>query len=50
MELQYHGADCLRLTTKKSVIITDPKSDITNIKPDLKKATIVLATQTAFEP
>ena len=50
MEIQYHGADCLRLTTKKSVIITDPVSDIAVIKPDLKKATIILATQPAFEP
>ncbi len=50
MELQYHGANCLRITTKKSVILVDPHSDIAEIKPDLKKATIALATQPSYVP
>jgi L-ascorbate metabolism protein UlaG (beta-lactamase superfamily) len=50
MELQYHGANCLRITTKKSVIVVDPQSDIAEIKPDLKKATIALATQSLYVP
>lgn len=50
MELQYHGANCLRITTKKSVIVVDPVSDITELKTDLKKATIALATQSAYVP
>ena len=50
MELQYHGANCLRITTKKSVILVDPRSDIAEIKPDLKKATIALATQSLYVP
>lgn len=49
MELQYNGANCLKMTTiKKSVIIIDPKSDVANIKPDLKKAVAILATQSQY--
>lgn len=50
MELQYFGANSLRLSTKKSVLAVDPVSDITTIKPDLKKATTVLASQAALKP
>jgi L-ascorbate metabolism protein UlaG (beta-lactamase superfamily) len=50
MEIQYHGADCVRITTKKSVILIDPKSDITEIKPDLKKVNAILATQEILVP
>lgn len=45
MELQYFGANGLKFTTKKSVIVVDPMSDIATLKVDLKKATAVLATQ-----
>jgi L-ascorbate metabolism protein UlaG (beta-lactamase superfamily) len=48
MELQYYGANCIRITTKKSVILTDPKSNIADINPDLKKVNIVLATRPEF--
>ena len=50
MELQYFGANSLRITTKKSVIAVDPKSDITKLGGDLKKVNTLLATQTAFVP
>ncbi len=50
MELQYFGADSLQIVTKKSVTVVDPSSDITTIKPDLKKATLVLATQSTLLP
>lgn len=50
MELQYFGANSLKLSTKKSVVVIDPISDITTVKVDLKKATSVLATQLAFKP
>jgi L-ascorbate metabolism protein UlaG (beta-lactamase superfamily) len=48
MELQYYGANCIRITTKKSVVVTDPKSNIADIKPDLKKVSVVLATRPEF--
>lgn len=50
MELQYYGANSLRITTKKSVIAIDPQSDITTLKTDLKKVNTLLATQAAFVP
>ena len=50
MDLQYFGADSLKITTKKSVIAVDPVSDITVLKPDLKKVNAVLATRLAFVP
>lgn len=50
MELQYLGANCLKITTKKSVIFSDPVSDIAKFKADLKKANIVLATQATLVP
>ena len=45
MELQYFGANSLKFTTKKSVIVVDPVSDITTLKTDLKKINTVVATQ-----
>jgi len=50
MELQYYGANSLRISTKKSVIVVDPRSDITDIKPDLKKVNTLLATKLEFVP
>ncbi len=50
MELQYHGAHCIRITTKKSVILIDPMSDITNLKTDLKKVQTVLVTRDSLAP
>jgi L-ascorbate metabolism protein UlaG (beta-lactamase superfamily) len=51
MELQYFGANGLKFTTKKSVIVVDPQSDITKqTKIDLKKADTVLITQDPFLP
>jgi L-ascorbate metabolism protein UlaG (beta-lactamase superfamily) len=50
MDLQYYGANCIKITTKKSVVVIDPQSDITKIKIDLKKVNTVLATQPASSP
>lgn len=50
MEIQYYGANGLKFSTKKSVIMVDPQSDITSIKIDLKKANAVLATQLSLRP
>lgn len=50
MDLQYFGANSLKFTTKKSVIVVDPQSDITKLKVDLKKVNTLLATQEVFVP
>lgn len=50
MELQYYGGNSLKITTKKSTILIDPQSDITNLKADLKKVNTILATLPAFVP
>lgn len=48
MELQYHGGNCLRLTTKKTQLVTDPVSDLIELKTDVKKAGIILGTQPQY--
>lgn len=50
MDIQYYGANSIKITTKKSVIVTDPKSDIVDHKADLKKATAVAVTQDVYLP
>lgn len=50
MEIQYFGANNLKITTKKATFMTDPKSDIADVKVDLKKIDYVLATQPQFLP
>jgi L-ascorbate metabolism protein UlaG (beta-lactamase superfamily) len=50
MEIQYHGANAVRITTKKSQIVIDPNMEIMNHPVDTKKATIALATQAIYEP
>lgn len=50
MEIQYYGGNCLKFSTKKSVVITDPQSDIAQLKADLKKVNTLLATQESFVP
>lgn len=50
MELQYFGANCLSITTKKSQTVVDPSSDIASLKTSFKKVDLVLATQPAFLP
>jgi len=45
MDLQYFGANSIRLTTKKSVILVDPSSDIVDFTSEYKKANTVLATR-----
>lgn len=48
MEIQYYGANCLKIVTKKMEIISDPQSDIAEIAPNLKKTNILLITQQQF--
>lgn len=50
MEIQYYGANAIRITTKKSNIVVDPVSDIANISVDIKKATAVLVTKPQLAP
>lgn len=50
MELQYHGANSLKISTKKSTVLIDPQSDVASLKVDIKKASAVLATQVVFLP
>ncbi len=50
MELQYYGANSLKITTKKSTVLIDPESDVAKLKSDLKKVNTILATQTVFVP
>lgn len=50
MELQYFGANALKITTKKSTTFIDPQSDIAKLSVDTKKANLILATQPAFRP
>lgn len=45
MEIQYYGANSIKITTKKSVISVDPTSDIAKLSTDLKKTNTVLATR-----
>lgn len=50
MDLQYFGANCIQINTKKSSIMVDPFSDIATLKPDLKKVNTILASQSAYLP
>lgn len=50
MEIQYYGSNCVKITTKKSHIVIDPRSELASISPDIKKATQILVTQTAYAP
>lgn len=45
MEIQYYGANSIKITTKKSVISVDPTSNIVKLSTDLKKTNTVLATR-----
>ncbi len=45
MELQYYGANSLKVMTKKSTVSVDPLSDIAKLSTDLKKTDTVLATK-----
>jgi L-ascorbate metabolism protein UlaG (beta-lactamase superfamily) len=45
VEIQYYGANSIKITTKKSVISVDPASDIAKLSTDLKKTNTVLATR-----
>lgn len=45
MEIQYLGASAVKITTKNSVTLFNPISDIAKLNTDLKKATCVIITQ-----
>lgn len=48
MELQYFGANSVKVTTKKSTISVDPVSDIAKLSTDLKKTNTVIVTKPEF--
>lgn len=50
MEIQYYGANGIKITTKKSCIVVDPVSDIADISVDVKKATAVIVTAPSLAP
>lgn len=50
MEIQYYGANAVRITTKKSNLLTDPVSDIADFQVDTKKAELIAVTQDALRP
>jgi L-ascorbate metabolism protein UlaG (beta-lactamase superfamily) len=50
VELQYFGANSLKIATKKGLIAVDPQSDIATLKTDLKKVNTVLATKADLLP
>lgn len=50
MELTYHGANCISLTTKKATIVVDGAIKQVGLKDVVKKGSIQLATQTGFAP
>lgn len=44
MELQYHGANCITILTKGSVLMSDPTSELAKLSPNTKKVTKFLLT------
>ncbi len=48
MEIEYKGANCLSVSTKRHVIITDPKLSLASLKDFTGKPTVQLVTQTRF--
>lgn len=45
MDIEYKGANCITITTKKTTVIIDPKLSSVGLKDLTKKDAIVLATQ-----
>jgi L-ascorbate metabolism protein UlaG (beta-lactamase superfamily) len=48
MELQYHGGTSVRIITKKQQVVSDPNSDVSSVKLNMKKVNLALASQEAF--
>lgn len=48
MEIEYKGANCVVITTKKSTLAIDPKLSLVGLKDVTPKDAIVLATQSEF--
>lgn len=48
MEIQYLGASAVKITTKNSITLFNPVSDIAKLSTDLKKVTCVITTQDAL--
>lgn len=45
MDIEYKGANCVVITTKKSTVIIDPKLSVVGLKDILPKNAVVIATQ-----
>lgn len=48
MDIEYKGANCLTITTKKTTLVVDPKLSAVGLKDIMPKNAIVLATQPDF--
>lgn len=48
MDIEYKGANCVVITTKKSSVVTDPKLSAVGLKDILPKNAVVIATQPDF--
>lgn len=45
MDIEYKGANCITITTKKTTVVIDPKLSSVGLKDVLPKNSVVLATQ-----
>lgn len=51
MELHFKGANCLQITTKNGVLITDPKISLAGLKdPSFNKVDVCLLSAPEFQP
>jgi len=48
MDIEYKGANCVLITTKKSAVVTDPKLSTVGLKDIMPKNAVVIATQSDF--
>lgn len=48
MDIEYKGANCVVITTKKSGVVIDPKLSAVGLKDILPKNAVVIATQSDF--
>lgn len=50
MEIQYFGASSVKISTKKATVVSDPSSEVADLKVDTKKANFVLVSQSPNAP
>jgi len=50
VEIQYFGATAVRMSTKKSVAVSDPNPEVATVKVDTKKANFILVSQAHNAP